>query len=199
MKRILGVLTLTFGLFFWGNNQSAEAQVFGVKTNLLYDATATLNLGVEFGLAKKWSFDLSGNYNAWDNPYGKGFYKHMFAQPELRFWFCDRFNGHFLGLHALGGVYNVGGLDTDMKIFGYDLSKFNTFRYEGWFVGAGIGYGYSVILSSHWNMEFEIGAGFIYSEFDKYECEECGLQLEHQVPLKYFGPTKASVGLIYLF
>ena len=40
-------------------------QKFAVKSNLLYDATATINLGVEMELSKKWTLDLSGNYNRW--------------------------------------------------------------------------------------------------------------------------------------
>ena len=59
MKRILFLVLLlvaTTGVY---------GQKFAVKSNLLYDATATINLGVEVGLAKKWSLDLSGNYNGW--------------------------------------------------------------------------------------------------------------------------------------
>ncbi|MDE6177021.1 MAG: DUF3575 domain-containing protein, partial [Paramuribaculum sp.] len=44
---------------------SVSAQDVAVKTNLLYDATATVNLGAEVGLARQWSFDLSGNFNGW--------------------------------------------------------------------------------------------------------------------------------------
>lgn len=36
-----------------------------VKTNLLYDATATVNLGAEVAVAPQWSVELSGNLNAW--------------------------------------------------------------------------------------------------------------------------------------
>lgn len=43
----------------------ALAQNAAVKTNLLYDATTTMNLGVEFGLSPKWTLDVSGNYNPW--------------------------------------------------------------------------------------------------------------------------------------
>mgnify|MGYP001168543420 CR=1 FL=1 len=49
MKRILFLVLLlvaTTGVY---------GQKFAVKSNLLYDATATINLGVEVGLAKKWS------------------------------------------------------------------------------------------------------------------------------------------------
>ena len=39
-----------------------SAQKVVVKTNLLYDATATINLGVEKGLSSKWTIDLSANF-----------------------------------------------------------------------------------------------------------------------------------------
>ena len=45
--------------------------VFGqkaaLKTNLLYDAGLTLNGGIEFRMAPKWTFDLSANLNALDH------------------------------------------------------------------------------------------------------------------------------------
>ena len=39
-------------------SHSASAQSFAVKTNLLWDATATLNAGVEFKLAPKWTMEI---------------------------------------------------------------------------------------------------------------------------------------------
>ena len=42
------------------NTANSYAQKVAVKTNLLYDATTTMNLGLEIGLGKKWSLDLSG-------------------------------------------------------------------------------------------------------------------------------------------
>ena len=44
---------------------TGQAQEVAVKTNLLYDATTTLNLGVEIGLGSKMTLDISGNYNPW--------------------------------------------------------------------------------------------------------------------------------------
>ena len=66
--------------------QPARAQEIAIKTNFLYDATATVNAGVEIGLAPKWTLDLSGNLNAWSkNEHTK--WKHWMVQPEARYWF----------------------------------------------------------------------------------------------------------------
>ena len=99
-KNIHILIALSAVLFF--NGAAARAQSFAIKTNLLYDVTTTANIGIEFGLAPRWTMDISGNYNPWNLPSGK-LIKHAKVQPEARFWFCDRFSRHFLGIHALGG------------------------------------------------------------------------------------------------
>lgn len=181
---------------------SARAQRVGIKTNLLYDATATANLGVEIGLSPKWTIDISGNYNAWQVGTDNGLWKHAFVQPEARWWFCDRFSGHFLGVHALGGIYNFGGLKWMSDVAPGMVDRHPGLvenRYQGWAAGAGVAYGYAFMLGKHWNLELELGLGYVYFEYDKFECEECGRRLETEVPRHYVGPTKAAVSLVYLF
>ncbi len=178
----------------------AGAQGFAIKSNLAYDALAAANLGLEVGLAPRWTLDVSGNYMPWKF-YNGNLRKHAFLQPEARFWFCDRFAGHFLGIHCHGGIYNASGAGIDDKIawLGPDFSKLKDRRYEGWFAGAGISYGYAVILGRHWNMEFEVGAGYAYFLSDVYECEKCGSKLDTDVAHHYFGLTKAAINLVYVF
>ena len=84
-----------------------SAQKIALKTNLLYDATTTLNLGLELDLARSWTLDLSGSLNPWKFKDDKKFRLWM-VQPEARYWFCQKFNGHFIGFHAMGGQFNVG-------------------------------------------------------------------------------------------
>jgi hypothetical protein len=176
---------------------NSDAQKFALKTNLLYDATATVNVGAEFGLAPRWTFDLSGNVNAWTLNDHK--LKHLLIQPEARYWFCDRFQGHFLGAHALGGIYNIGYIKNDFQFLGKDYSPLTDNRFQGWFAGAGVAYGYALPLSKHWNLEFELGVGYIYTVYDKYECFGCGKLVDQDVPVHYVGPTKAAINLVYVF
>ena len=49
----------------------ASAQKWALKSNLLYDATATINAGAEVALAPRWSLDVSANLNAWTFSEGK--------------------------------------------------------------------------------------------------------------------------------
>lgn len=177
---------------------TASAQNVVVKTNLLYDITATANLGIEFKVAPKWTVDISGNLNAWTFSYNKK-WKHWVLQPEARYWLCERFNGHFVGAHLVGGIYNMGNWNTDFTFLGTDFGQLKEHRYEGWLVGAGIAYGYHWMLGRHWSVEAEIGIGYVYTQADKYECPRCGEQLENNKPHHYVGPTKAAVNLIYVF
>lgn len=176
---------------------SAWSQNVAVKTNLLYDATLTLNGGVEVKFAPKWTGDLSANLNAWTVNDRR--WKHWLVQPEARYWFCQAFSGHFVAAHLLGGQYNFGHLDTNFSFLGTDFSKLRDHRYQGWMVGAGVGYGYSWILDRHWNIEAEIGIGWVYTNSDVFECADCGQRVETNKPHNYFGPTKAAVNLIYTF
>ena len=121
------------------------------------------------------------------------------AQPEARYWLCDRFSGHFFGLHVHGGQYNIGGLKNNIKFLGTDFSRLTDERFQGWFAGAGLGYGYSWILGKHWNFELEIGFGYSYTVYDTFECAGCGKKVEEGKEHHYVGPTKAAINLVYLF
>ena len=64
MKK-LHFIVIVFTILFVSGVGSLKAQDrFAVKTNLLYGGVArTPNLGVEIGLAPRWTLELSGSYN----------------------------------------------------------------------------------------------------------------------------------------
>ena len=188
---LLAVMLLTLAA------PAARAQKVGLKTNLLYDALLSPTIGVEFAMAPQWTMDISGTLNNW--PVNDHRWKQWMVQPEARYWFCQRFSGHFLGVHALGGQFNFGNLKNNIKFLGTDFSQLTDRRFQGWMVGAGVAYGYSWILSRHWNIEAELGIGWIYTRSDEFRCANCGKRLKEDVPHNYCGPTKAAVNLIYTF
>lgn len=162
-----------------------------VKTNLLYDATATLNLGAEFRLGRNLTLDVPVNYNPWTFEDNKK-WKHILVQPEIRWWTCESFNGHFFGLHSHYAYYNVGGLDSP------PFSDYmNKHRFEGWLAGAGLSYGYHWILDKRWSLEATLGFGYARMYYDKYTCKECGVKLGSEKK-DYFGPTRVGISLIYM-
>lgn len=74
------------------------AQKVALKSNLLYDATTTMNLGLEIGLVRKWTLDIPVNYNPWKLSDGKRL-RHWGIQPEVRYWFCESFRRMFIGMY----------------------------------------------------------------------------------------------------
>lgn len=174
-----------------------KAQEVVLKTNLVSDAILSPNLGVEIGMAPRWTLDLNGNINAW-NINGHS-WKHWMVQPEARYWFCNRWAGHFVGVHIHGGQYNVGALKNNISFLGSDFSNLSDKRYQGWFAGVGVAYGYAWILNKRWTLEAEIGLGYAYTRFDVYPCATCGKKIEKDKPHHYVGPTKAAVNLVYVF
>lgn len=188
MKRIISFL---FG--FVACCSLAFTQNAGIKTNVVHWAAAgTPNAGLEFALNRKYTLEVGGGFNPFtfnDNKKAK----HWIIQPELRYWLCESFNGHFFGLHALAGEYNIGGLDIPVG----RLSKFKDHRYEGFAYGAGLSYGHQWVVSPKWNLEFNLGAGYVYLTYDKYPCVKCGSKLGGGSN-NYFGVTKAAISLIYL-
>lgn len=191
MKRLFTFLSL-FVLVFQVN-----AQKVNLKTNTLYLATTTPNIGIEFYLGQQLSFSLVGGYNPFDfsTEYvgqAKGTahpkMKHWVVMPELKYWFCKSFERGYLGLHGIYGDYNVGGIKQ--------IPKLEKHRYHGIAYGAGISYGYQWALGGRWGLEASVGAGYLRLKYDKYNCGACG-DLLGKYERDYWGPTKASISFIY--
>ena len=182
LQKIISVLLACVCAF-----TAVKAQKAAVKANALYGATATPNLAFEFGLGSRTSLDVAGGYN-WFTFSDNKKLKHYLIQPELRFWFCDRFAGTFLGIHLHAGEFNVNRIGP--------FTAIENNRHEGYFYGAGIAIGNSWILSNLWGLEAEFGAGYARVRYDRFGCETCAPKtgLGHY---DYFGPTRLSISLIY--
>ena len=180
-RRLLTKLLLSSAILVTGS-LCASAQDFALKTNALYWATTTPNLSAEVSLSRKVTLELLGAYNPWNFKDGKKMHMWL-AQPAVRYWLCEKFEGHFFGLHAHGGQFYGG---------------FKQKLYDGYLAGGGISYGYDWILSPHWNLEAEIGLGYAYlwyKQQPRVGCIKCR-QKEHK---HYLGPTRAAITISYNF
>lgn len=191
IKSARGVLT--FILLLWGISFNAHAQEIALKTNILYWTTLTPNIGAEIAFAKKHSAQLFYGLNPWKTTGGRST-RHWVLQPEYRYWFCETFNGWFVGAHLMGGEFNVAEVDLPFNI----LKDLKDHRYEGWFVGGGVTAGYQWMISPHWNVEASVGLGYDYIKYDKYKCGICGEKVKSSHS-NYFGPTKAVLSFVYIF
>ena len=172
---LFAALVLTYSISAYGQDKKHYIPKFAIKTNALYWATTTANLGFEVGLSRKLTLDVSGNYNPWK------FSDHK----QIKHWLVY---GHFFGLHAHYAEANV----SNLNILGLGHE-----RYQSNIYGAGISYGYQWILNKRWSMEAEIGVGYARIDYDKYNCGKCGNKLSsgHK---NYVGPTKVALNIIYV-
>ncbi|MDR0799074.1 MAG: DUF3575 domain-containing protein [Dysgonamonadaceae bacterium] len=161
--------------------------VWTLSTNLLYDATTSMNLGTEFKLADQWTLKLPVTYNPWKFSDNQKF-KFVLVQPEVRYWLCEPFSGHFFGLHGHYSFFNVGAVGSDYM---------KQYRFQGNLYGGGLTYGYSFYLAPRWSLEASIGVGYARIEYDQYQCQTCGdfVQTDNE---NYIGPTQAGISLIYI-
>ena len=123
----------------------AHAQRIGLKTNALYWAAMSPNMGAEFRINRH----VTLNFEAMGSllKAGKVDAKMLQFSPEARYWFSARPQaGHFVGVMAVASNYNLLLDDT---------------RHKGDAWGAGLTYGYSFVLGRRWSLEATIGAGAV--------------------------------------
>ena len=78
-----------------------------LKTNVVYDACALLNLAVEMQVHKKITVELPLTCSLWDLGDKHGV-RTVALQPEARWWIGNETGrGHFVGLHAHMAWFNV--------------------------------------------------------------------------------------------
>jgi len=168
---------------------------FSVKINALYGLVAlTPNIAVEIGLSRKISLDLAVGVNPFKQKGTEESNKklnHLLIKPEIRYWLCERSNGHFFGVHPLYINYNI----SDRKV---PLLFDKKYRYEGNGYGIGVSYGYHWMLNKHWGIELNAGVGAIFLDYDKFECKKCSNKMG-TYKKNYFGPTSAGIKLVYVF
>lgn len=162
-------------------------QQTALKTNLLFWGTTSPNAGLEVGIGRKFSLDIWGACNAWKfkNNMRLNFY---LAQPEVRYWFCRKYEGHFIGLHGHYGHFSIGQIPFISGLKNHEL--------RGDLYGGGITYGYHWALGIHWGLEAMIGGGVVYMDYTKYRCAECAEPVG-TYQRNYIGPTRAGISVIY--
>ncbi len=163
---------------------------FAIKTNLVYNAALTPNLGLELPFKKKFSIDLDVTYNIWDRKNNVK-WRNLVIMPEFRFWPNKSMEGQFFGVHFGWAKYNIGGIKMP-----YYSDAFY-YRYEGWAVGIGASYGYQKTIIGNLSFEATIGVGFIYTKYDKYLAPECGAYWGSFKNI-LIAPTKIGFSLVYI-
>lgn len=182
----------------YGKTGKSRHFLMAVKTNLLYDAVAVPNVGVEFDLGKGWSIGGNWMYAWWkrdkSNLYWRSYGGELFIRKYWGRVAEDRpLSGHHLGLYGQMLTY-----DLEMGRRGYIGGQPGGTLWDKAHHGVGFEYGYSLPIGRRLNLDFTLGLGYLggicheYLPADKYYVWQVTKQ-RHWV-----GPTKAEVSLVWL-
>ena len=166
---------------------------WGVKTNLLYDSYAFVNLGLERNIGRSWGISAEAIcpwFNSEDN------YRTTqvmdFGLEGRYYWKGWTENdkplsGPYIGLHC-----NVGRCDIARDFKGTQCERF---------IMGGPVIGYSGILADNWRINLTFGLGYMNAKYKHYHIIEDGeiLYPHYSGTYSYVGPTKVEASIVWLF
>ena len=142
-----------------------------LRTNLLYDATLSPNLGVDVRVDSLRTVGLLAGLNAWDIDKAKNKkWRHVLFSFRARKYRDSIYHKGYYEADVIYSHYNVGNTKIPFGLY----SAVKDRRLQGDLVALGGKYGYSWILSRTWRIEAEAGVAVGYAWFKEYDCDHCG-------------------------
>lgn len=166
-----------------------------IKTNLLYDAVTALNIGIEVPIRERWSIAFDWVAPWWGSTKNHKYFEMMYGNIEGRYWFGnredkDQLTGWFAGASIGGGLYD----------FMFDNLDGKQGEFQAYSLVAG--YAHKINKAGNLRLEYELGLGWLNSNFRKYWWDGYDYALIAPTPqswnFDWFGPTKAQVSLVYI-
>ena len=171
--------------------KSRRHPLFAVKTNLLFDAALMPNIELEVPIGKRWSLNGEYMFPWWLINDDRYCLQVLMGGLEVRYWPGRRsgrnvLTGHFLGLYAGGGKYDL---------------QWDKNGYQGeFFIAAGVSYGYAHSIARNLRLEYNIGIGMLRTDYRHYHSRDNHRTLLWQENGEYtwLGPTKLKISLVWL-
>lgn len=145
----------------------ARSQEFSLSSNILDLANfGTLNMQAGLSFSRHVSVHAGGRYNNWNfGSLDKGTAIQNRARSiyaGTRYWPWNVYSSWWMGAKLQLEEYNRGGF----------FKKTET--EEGIAAGLGLGFGYSRMLSNHWNLDLGLGFWTGKAWYTRYRCTVCG-------------------------
>ena len=143
-----------------------------LRTNLLYDATLSPNLGFDVRVDSAWTVGLLAGVNAWDIDKAENKkWRHMLFSLRARKYLNDTiFHKGSFETNIIYSHFNVGNIKFPFGLYKSVRDR----RLQGDLIALGGKYGYSWIMARNWRIEAEAGVAVGYAWFKEYECAVCG-------------------------
>ena len=169
-----------------------------ISTNMLYDALAVPNIGVEFYLKKNWSIGANWLYGWWKTDRKHRYWRIYGGDITVRKWLGKAalekpLTGHHLGLYGQILTY-----DFEWGGRGYLGGKPGGTLWDKMNWGIGLEYGYSLPVARRLNIDFSLGVGYLHGEYQEYLPEDDCYVWQATKKRRWFGPTQAKVSLVWL-
>lgn len=170
----------------------------GVKTNMLYDLIALPNIGVEFYLGKNWTVSADWMYGWWKTDRRHRYWRAYGGNLNLRWWFGSAahrkpMTGHHIGIYGQLLTY-----DFEWGGKGYMGGEPGRSLWDRAHWGGGIEYGYSLPIARRFNIDFNLGLGYLGGRQYEYRPEDGHYVWQQTKKRHWFGPTKLEVSLVWL-
>lgn len=169
-----------------------------LRTNMLFDAVAVPNIGAEFYVGKNLSVLVGWMYGWWDSDKRHRYWRIYGGELAGRWWFGRKakakpLTGHHLGIYCGALIF-----DFEWGGTGYMGGKPGGTLWDRALVNTGIEYGYSLPIGRRLNIDFSIGLGYLGGNYIKYFPFDNDYFRQKEYKLRFFGPTKAEVSLVWL-
>lgn len=169
-----------------------------VRTNMLFDALAVPNVGVEFYLGKNWSIVGNWMYGWWDKDNKHRYWRIYGGDLAVRKWFGKAADAKPLTGHHIGVYGQIFTYDFEFSGKGYMGGEPGGTLWERMNYAAGIEYGYSLPIASRLNIDFTIGIGYWGGRYYEYIPLDGHYVWQATKNRHWFGPTRLEVSLVWL-
>lgn len=174
------------------NDRSSFGSRLFVTTNMLYDAALTPNIGVGVSVADRVTVLADWMFARWGNHDTRRYWRIYGGDLEVRYR-IGRYSGdsplggHHVGVYGSMACYDF---QAGLSHKGVLSDKYN--------YAVGLSYTYSLPISRRLNIDFSLGAGYLWGIYKKHKpIDDCDVWLSTH-KLGWFGPTRAGVTLVWL-
>ena len=152
-----------------------------LRANLLRWATLTPDLGLEWRICPSCGIAVNGSWTSWTWSDKDRRYALWEVAPEVRYYMGEK-KAWYLGAMFKAGQFN------------YKLSETGK---QGDLMGGGITTGYQLRLNKALTLDFNLGLGYLNTDFEKYEVID-GVRVRRGNETKdWCGPINAGVTLVW--
>ena len=169
----------------------------GLKTNLLYDALLVPNVGIEVPVGRRVSLSANWMYAWWKNDHRHRYWRVYGGEVEARYWLRAAETGKPLRGHHVGIYAQMLTFDVEWGARGYMGGTPGGTLWNKAIGGGGLSYGYSFPLSDKLRLDLGIGLGYWGGRYHEYVPDEGCYVWQRTCRLRYGGPTRAEVSLVW--